>query len=153
MRMMRDAMLAAAAVALPGTASAQLGAGPGMPTLVGEAESIDLETRMDPAVRAADARSRDLMDDADRSRSRRARDRAVAATRDDLAVGSEVRDSAGVPIARIAALNDQGVVLETSAGSKVEVGFDAFGKNRSGLLVGISKAQFDAAVGSSRQTP
>jgi|GEM_PF-2458640 len=71
--------------------------------------------------------------------------RAVPAAPDDVTVGSEVRDSKGVMIGTIDSVSMSAAVV-ASPGGKVEVPLEGFGKNNKGLLVGMTKAEFDAAV-------
>lgn len=71
--------------------------------------------------------------------------RAVPAKPDDVTVGAEVRDSKGVVIGKIDSVSMASAVI-AAPGGKVEVPLEAFGKNNKGLLVGMTKADFDAAV-------
>lgn len=71
--------------------------------------------------------------------------RAVPATPGDVTVGSEVRDSKGVVIGTIESVSMAAAVV-ASTGGKVEVPLEGFGKNNKGLLIGMTKADFDAAV-------
>ena len=106
-----------------------------------------------PQVRnGGDTYDRDMM---------RARDEAVARERangrsnssgggvpakpEDIVVGAEVRDPKGVLIGTIESVSMAAAVVVTPGG-KVEVPLEAFGKNRKGLLLPMSKADFDKAV-------
>jgi hypothetical protein len=95
---------------------------------------------------AADRAVRETRERSEGSSSRRSR--AVPATAADLVVGSEVRDSAGVPIGTIE-LVDAGGVQILSDGRRAKIPADAFGKNKAGLLIGMTKADFDKAVAAS----
>lgn len=68
-----------------------------------------------------------------------------AAAASDIVAGSEVRDKRGKVVGTVETVDADGAVVATAAG-KVKVPLDAFGKNRKGLLIGITKAEFDAAV-------
>ena len=71
--------------------------------------------------------------------------KAVPASAADLVVGSQVRDKSGAEIGMIEGVEADGVVVASAAG-KVKVPTEAFGKDKKGLLLQISKAEFDAAV-------
>jgi hypothetical protein len=83
-------------------------------------------------------------------------DRAAKAKRDklgparpakpsDLTAGADVNDKDGVAIAKIVAIDPDGVVLSNGK-AKVKVPADAFGRNRAGLLLDLHKAEFDQQV-------
>lgn len=78
--------------------------------------------------------------------------RALPASPDDVRTGSEIRDSKGVVIGTVVSLSMSAAVVESSGG-KVEVPLESFGKNDKGLLLGMTKAEFDAAVASANSTP
>jgi hypothetical protein len=63
----------------------------------------------------------------------------------ELVIGSAVSDKAGVTMAKIDEVDSDGVVVSTSAG-KVKIPADAFGHNKRGLLLDMTKAQFDQIV-------
>ena len=71
--------------------------------------------------------------------------KAVPATAADLVVGSAVRDKSGADIGMIEGVEADGIVVASAVG-KVKVPTEAFGKDKKGLLLQISKADFDAAV-------
>ena len=71
--------------------------------------------------------------------------RNVAAAPDDVQAGAEVRDPKGVLVGRIESVSMSAAVVVTETG-KVEVPLEAFGKNKKGLLISMSKADFDKAV-------
>jgi hypothetical protein len=83
-----------------------------------------------------------------REGSSRKRSRAVPAKAADLVVGSEVRDSAGVLIGTIERVDADGVQI-LSGGKRAKIPADAFGRNRAGLLIGMTKDDFDKAVAAS----
>ncbi|MBX3565698.1 MAG: hypothetical protein KF730_14105 [Sphingomonas sp.] len=71
--------------------------------------------------------------------------RAVPATPDDVTVGSDIRDNKGVVLGRVDAVSMSAAVV-VAEGGKVEVPLESFGKNSKGLLLSLTKAEFDAAV-------
>lgn len=134
-----------------GTAHAQ---GPGGPVTVPPPPPSPGLMNQNPEVRnGGDTYSRD---------AQRARDEAIARERgkgskggsgggarpaepDDVVVGAEVRDPKGVVVGTIESVSMAAAVIVTPAG-KVEVPLEAFGKNAKGLLIPMSKADFDKAV-------
>lgn len=76
------------------------------------------------------------------------RSRAVPATAADLVVGREVRDPNGLVIGTIE-LVDAGEVQILSGDKRAKIPVNAFGKNRAGLLIGMTKDAFDKAVAAS----
>jgi hypothetical protein len=145
--MLKLAAMSAAALLATGTAHAQATApagaapsGPGLgaenPAVRNGGDTFDREnaTARDAAI--ASARNRDA---APRTA------RAVPAKPADVTVGSEVRDRKGEVIGTIDSVSMAAAVV-ASPGGKVEVPLEAFGKNNKGLLVGMTKAEFDAAV-------
>ena len=76
----------------------------------------------------------------------------AAATAADLVSGSAVRDPAGTQLGTIESVDANGVVIVSAAG-KVSVPADSFGKDKSGLLLAIGKAEFDAAVRQANAAP
>jgi hypothetical protein len=71
--------------------------------------------------------------------------RAVPAKPEDVAIGSEVRDTKGLVIGTIESLSPAAAVV-VSASGKVEVPLEAFGKNSKGLVFGMTKEEFDKLV-------
>ena len=71
--------------------------------------------------------------------------RAVPAKPDDVTVGSEIRDSKGVVLGKVDSVSMSAAVV-SAEGGKVEVPLESFGKNNKGLLLSLTKAEFDAAV-------
>ena len=145
--MLKLAAAGAAAFLATGTACAQTtapaGAAPSGPGLGAENPAVrnggDTFDRDNAAARdaaVASARSRDAAPKTAR---------AVPAKPSDVTAGSEVRDKAGVVIGTIDSVSMAAAVVATPGG-KVEVPLEAFGKNNKGLLVGMTKAEFDAAV-------
>jgi hypothetical protein len=70
---------------------------------------------------------------------------ASKATAADVTVGAPIRDLEGKPIGKVAALDPDGVVVDTGQ-SQVKVPLDSFGKDKSGLLIGITAAKFTEMV-------
>jgi hypothetical protein len=73
--------------------------------------------------------------------------RAVAATSGDLLPGRHIFDKRGQMLGDVAAVDALGVTVATRAG-KVAVPAEAFGKNNHGLMLELTKKQFDALVAS-----
>jgi hypothetical protein len=71
--------------------------------------------------------------------------RAVPAKPGDVTAGSDVRDSKGVVLGKVESASMSAAVVATEAG-KVEVPLEAFGKNSKGLLLALTKADFDKMV-------
>lgn len=63
----------------------------------------------------------------------------------ELAAGALVNDKTGILIAKIDKVDSDGVVVSTGA-AKVKIPADAFGHNKAGLLLDMTKAQFDQIV-------
>lgn len=72
-------------------------------------------------------------------------DRARPAKADELTLGARVNDKTGVAIATILSIDPDGVVVSDGK-SKVKVPADAFGHNKAGLLLDLSKAEFEQIV-------
>lgn len=72
-------------------------------------------------------------------------DAARPAKSKELIAGAEFADNDGVEVGYIKAVMSDGVVVATRTG-QVKVPADAFGKNSKGLLIGMSKADFDKLV-------
>jgi hypothetical protein len=69
----------------------------------------------------------------------------IAANADEIVVGGAVNDSRGTPIGTIEAVAPDGAVVASAKG-RVKIPIDGFGITRKGLLLGMTKAEFDAAV-------
>lgn len=80
-----------------------------------------------------------------RARDTARKDAARPAKPADLTNGATIADSKGVEVGYIKAVDSDGVVVATQSG-QVKVPADAFGKNSKGLLIGMSKADFDKLV-------
>ncbi|HEX5184178.1 MAG TPA: hypothetical protein VFW19_13655 [Allosphingosinicella sp.] len=154
-------LFTAAALLLAGTASAQHGSAPpgtsmGVPgtnnanarTLeMGEHDSSTLTSTIDQiqhGVRNADI---------DRAAARaRAGGRAVPAMPADIVAAAAVFDMSGEAVGTIESVDTDGAVVAT-AGGAVKVPLNAFGKNRKGLLIGVSKKDFQALVAKAVAAP
>ena len=69
----------------------------------------------------------------------------VPAAAADLLPGRPLRDIKGEPIARVDAIDAQGVIVSTGT-SRVRLPLNAFGKDDLGLLLGITADRFRALV-------
>ena len=78
---------------------------------------------------------------ANRGKSERTR----PATKEELTAGATVNDKSGVAIAKIDQVDADGVVVSTGF-AKVKVATEAFGHNKAGLLLDMTKAQFEQVV-------
>jgi len=80
-----------------------------------------------------------------RDESRQQNALAAPAAAADLTAGASVRDVSGTPIATIERLEADGAVVR--AGDRLaKLPVDAFGKDDAGLLLGITAAEFQAAI-------
>src|SRR5581483_8126663 len=70
---------------------------------------------------------------------------ARRAKANELTAGAIVNDKAGQVIAKIDQIDPDGVVVSAGA-AKVKIPVDAFGHNKAGLLLDMTKAQFDQIV-------
>jgi hypothetical protein len=64
---------------------------------------------------------------------------------EELTVGAIVNDKTGVSIAKIEQVDTDGVVVPMGT-AKVKVPAEAFGHNKAGLLLDVTKAQFEQVV-------
>jgi hypothetical protein len=71
--------------------------------------------------------------------------RQVPAQPEDVTVGAEVRDKKGLRVGAIEAVSMGSAVLKADGGA-VEVPLEALGKDSKGLLIGLTKAEFDKLV-------
>lgn len=81
--------------------------------------------------------------------ARAAADKKLGAARpakpSELTAGATVNDKTGVALATIAQVDPDGVVVSTPTG-KVKIPTEAFGHNKAGLLLDMTKAQFEQIV-------
>jgi hypothetical protein len=62
-----------------------------------------------------------------------------------LTAGAPVNDKNGVAVARVQSIDPHGVVVSIGS-AKVKVPVEAFGHNKAGLLLDMTKAQFEQVV-------
>jgi hypothetical protein len=155
------AFFAAAALLSAGTALAQHGsAPPGMgsgvpgtrdsnarPEEMGEHDSSSLTSTIDQiqhGVRKADT---------DRAAAlARSGGRAVPAKPSDIVAAAAVFDMSGETVGTIETADADGAVVVTNVG-KVKVPLNAFGKNKLGLVIGLSKKDFETLVAKANAAP
>jgi hypothetical protein len=70
---------------------------------------------------------------------------ARPAKKGELVAGAVVNDNSGIAIAKIEQVDSDGVIVAIGP-SKVKIPPDSFGHNNSGLLLDMTKAQFDQVV-------
>jgi hypothetical protein len=86
------------------------------------------------------------------NRKRVKRERAVPATAADVVPGLRISDSKGQFLGTVDAVDADGVVVATAAG-RIRVQLEAFGKNSKGLVMSITKSEFDALVANATAKP
>jgi hypothetical protein len=74
-------------------------------------------------------------------------DHARPATKEELTAGATVNDKTGTAIAKIEQIDADGVIVSTGL-AKIKVPAEAFGHNKAGLLLDMTKAQFEQVVAS-----
>jgi hypothetical protein len=70
----------------------------------------------------------------------------------EILAGAEVRDKRGKLVGSVESVDADGAVVASAAG-KVKVPLDAFGKHSKGLMIGITKTEFETLVASAVATP
>ena len=143
------AMMVGAMIAT-GTAHAQAGTGgqgAGAPAGPGyTAENNTVRNGGDTADADAErARQRGIDSARKRERDNPSSNRSVPAKPEEVVAGAEVRDPKGAVVGSVDSVSMGAAVIATPAG-KVEVPLEAFGKNKQGLLIPMSKSDFDKAV-------
>jgi Spy/CpxP family protein refolding chaperone len=165
--MMRRAAMSAAAtaallIAAATAAAAQVGSAPpgtsmgvpgtnnsnARPEEMGEHDSLAVPSPADQLRLSAQAATAARAVEEARSQT----GRAVPAKPADILVQAPVNDSAGQPIGTIEAVDADGAVVVTLAG-KVKVPLNAFGKNKKGLLIGMTRKDFEALVAKANASP
>jgi hypothetical protein len=159
--MIRGTAVFAAALLLCGTAFAQSASPPpgtsmgvpgsrdanARPEEMGEHDSSSLSSTLDQiqhGVRKADT---------DRAAAlARSGGRAVPARPADVVAAAAVFDSGGQSVGAIEAVDPDGAIVVTNVG-KVKVPLNAFGKNRLGLVIGLSKKDFETLVAKANASP
>jgi hypothetical protein len=155
------ATFAAATLLLAGTALAQHGSPPpgtsmGVPGSnnsnarsleMGEHDSATLTSTIDQIQHGVQRA------DGDRAAAQaRTGGRAVPAKASDVVAAAMVFDLSGQTVGTIESVDTEGAVVTTATG-KVKVPLDAFGKNRKGLLLGMTKKDFEALVAKANASP
>jgi hypothetical protein len=69
----------------------------------------------------------------------------------ELVVGATINDKTGLAIAKIDKVDPDGIIIAAGT-AKVKVPTDAFGHNNGGLLLDMTKAQFDQVVAQANTT-
>ena len=77
--------------------------------------------------------------------ARKRNDPARPAKAEEVTAGSIVKDATGTQLATIEGVETDGAILSNGTG-KVKVPLEAFGLNKGGLLLDITKPQFDELV-------
>jgi hypothetical protein len=91
--------------------------------------------------------------DGDRAAAQaRAASRAVPAKPNDIVVAAAVFDLSGQTVGTIETVDADGAVVATSLG-RAKIPLNAFGKNRIGLVIGLSKKDFEALVAKANAQP
>lgn len=67
------------------------------------------------------------------------------ARKEELIAGAAVNDKTGAAMAKVESIDPDGIVLSMGV-AKVKVPADAFGHNKAGLLLDMTKAQFEQLV-------
>jgi len=70
----------------------------------------------------------------------------------DLVAGAVVNDNTGSPMAKIEEVAPDGVIVSMGV-AKVKIPADAFGRNKAGLLLDMTKAQFEQIVAKANASP
>lgn len=96
--------------------------------------------------------TRDASDRRTAERARRENGPAVAAKPADIVAQAAVSDTSGQPVGTIERVDTDGAVVATAEG-RVKVPLEAFGKNKKGLLIGMTKKDFEALVAKANATP
>src|SRR5947209_4217987 len=111
------------------------------PMEMGETDTATMPSAIEQIRRGTQAAS-------DAQAAERARSKygpAHAAKPSDVVAQAAVFDMSGETVGKIEAVDADGAVVVTAAG-KAKVPLSAFGKNRQGLLIGVSKKEFEAQV-------
>ena len=147
-------LLGIAAVLIPASSIAQMAGGaPSGPTPdirnsdLGAHDSVSNPDAHELLVRE---REREL---SEQVRALNSAGRSRPAKASELIVGAAVNDKSGVSIAKIDEVDPDGVILTSALNRKVKVPVDAFGHNKAGLLLDMTKAQFDQVVAKASAGP
>ena len=74
------------------------------------------------------------------------------ATAADIIAGSEIRDTQGEVIGAVESVDAEGAIVANGA-TRIRVPLEGFGKNSKGLVLNMTKAQFEAAVAQATAKP
>jgi hypothetical protein len=77
---------------------------------------------------------------------------AKPAAAGDVKAGAAVADKYGRPLGTVESVDADGAVVVTAAG-KAKVPLDAFGKNAKGLLLAVTKREFESLVAKANAAP
>lgn len=99
----------------------------------------------DAVARASDNERDRIAADGVRKSSRPRGNRPGPADPNDVTAGREIRDSKGEVIGKVEAVSMSAAIVSSPTG-KVEVPLEAFGMNKSGLLLGLTRAEFETLV-------
>jgi hypothetical protein len=70
----------------------------------------------------------------------------------EIVAGSPLSDSKGQPIGTVESVDAQGAIV-ASGTTRIRVPLESFGKNSKGLLLGITKAEFESLVAKATAQP
>lgn len=76
--------------------------------------------------------------------------KAVAAKPSDVIPGSALRDINGLPVGIVEAIKGEDAIVQTAAG-RVRIPLIGFGKDKAGLMLGMTADQLQAAVTAANQ--
>jgi hypothetical protein len=144
--MIAKLLVAALLAGLPALAQAQQGGGFARPIDMNPSSSA-IPSRMD---QIADG-TREASDRRAQQAARR-RDGARPAAVADLVPGAAVSDAGGLKLGTIETVEADGAVV-TGAAGKVKVPLEAFGIGPKGLLLGVTKREFDSLVAKAIAAP
>ena len=146
---------AATALLLAGSASAQMGPGgtgvPGTSNPYVRPEEMGAHDNMSP-IDQMRIRTQEAEAEHNAALARSKGGRAVPAGVSDIIAQAAVNDTTGQAVGTIESVDADGAVIATAAG-KVKVPLNAFGKNKQGLLIGMTKKDFEALVAKANATP
>jgi hypothetical protein len=141
------ALAAAPAAAQPPPNPGNMPSGPApRPIGMGEQDSATMPSARDQIVQGT-ARAA-----ADRAADSARRERARPATPAEIVAGSLLSDNAGEAIGTVESVSADGAVVSNGT-VRVMVPLDAFGIAGSRLMLGITKAEFDAAAAGAQAQP
>lgn len=107
------------------------------------AVAVAAQLQNDPAEPKAEAKAAEPAETG--TDSGEAAERIVDAAASDIIVGSEVRDTSGALVGRIETVNAADAVVSTGS-VKARLPFSSFGKDADGLVISLTRAEFEAAA-------